>query len=459
MNKKRILIIDKNSDSANDLQNILDHNGYYTCFAESDSEAFNLLESNNFDLIFLDNCSAARTGIEILRDLLQIKPSAIVIMTSKNGAIQEAVNAAQFGAYNWVKKPYNKENILLTVCNAFEKKYLVSDSKILMSEIRKKYSMVGSSETIRRVCSLISKVALQDTTILITGESGTGKEIAAHAVHSHSRRSTKHFIRINCAAVPDSLLESELFGHKKGAFTGAYSDNRGKFQLADGGSLFFDEIGDLSVNAQAKILRTIETGEVEMIGNGNVEKVDVRLISATNKNLETLISMGKFREDLFHRINVMEINIPPLRERPEDILPLVNYFLEIFCSQKDIVKKKLTPSSEAVLLAYNWPGNVRELKNVIEKITILVDSHIVNGHHVADIIKFPHSINDLYVSNDFRKAKKNFEKIYLSQALWENDWNITQTASVLDLPRSCLYKKIREYSIERSLEKRTINFY
>jgi len=456
---EKILVIDICIESGQNLARFLENKEYEVTIVKTDQEALACLRDNNYDLVFLDNNINNKKGIEFLKKLLSIKPTSVVIMTSENGDIQDAVKAIRFGAYNWINKPFNNDNILLSVRNALEMKSLLYQKDILLKEIKDQYQMVGASNSIKHICSLIYRVSDQDTTILITGDSGTGKEIVAHAVHLNSKRAAKHFIRVNCAAVPDSLLESELFGHKKGAFTGAYSDNQGKFQLADGGTLFFDEIGDLSANAQAKILRTIETGEVEMIGNGDVEKVDVRLISATNKNLEELVAQGKFREDLLHRINVMEIYIPPLRERPDDILPLTKHYLEMFCSQKNILMKRLTPCSEAVLLSHNWPGNVRELRNVIEKVTILVDSHIVKGHHIADILKFPYSITDLYKTKDFKMAKKSFEKIYLSHALWENDWNISQTASVLKLPRSSLYEKIKEFGIERSLKKRTVNFY
>ncbi|MFO7889678.1 MAG: sigma-54 dependent transcriptional regulator [bacterium] len=459
MKREKILIIDNYNEAGEDLKRLLASEEYRVTLVNTSQQALVCFKDNNYDLIFLDNKIDDKKGIEFLTQLLSINPTTVIIMTSENGDIQDAVKAVRYGAYNWVNKPFNKENVISLVHNALERKSLVSKKDILSQEIKDQYQMVGASDSIKYICSLIHRMSDQDTTILITGESGTGKEIVAHAVHLNSKRAAKHFIRVNCAAVPDSLLESELFGHKKGAFTGAYSDNKGKFQLADGGTLFFDEIGDLSTNAQAKILRTIETGEVEMIGNGDVEKVDVRLIFATNKNLEKLVAQGNFREDLLHRIKVMEIYIPPLRERLDDILPLTRYYLEMFCSRKGILLKRLTPCSEAVLLSYTWPGNVRELRNVIEKITILIDSQIIKGHHVADILKFPYSINDVNRTKDFKKAKKNFEKIYLSQALWENDWNISRTALDLKLPRSSIYEKIKEFGICKSPEKQTNQCY
>ncbi|MBN2029861.1 sigma-54-dependent Fis family transcriptional regulator [bacterium] len=352
-----------------------------------------------------------------------------------------------------------KELYMLKVDHTLEKKGFSHHSDLSISEVKSKYKIVGVSRAIKGIIKLIDKVASQDTIIMITGESGTGKEMIAYAIHLNSRRADKPFICVNCAAIHETLIESELFGHKRGSFTGAYATKKGKFQLADKGTLFLDEIGDLSANAQAKLLRTIETGEVEILGNEHEENVDVRIISATNKNLEDLVARGIFREDLLHRINVIEINIPPLRQRPDDILPLTNHFLEIYCAHNKIRTKRLTPSAEAVLLAYNWPGNVRELRNIVEKMTVLVDSPVINNHHIAEFLKFPGSVNGLYKAKPFKQAKKSFEKSYITHALWRNNWNVSKTAKVLELPRSSLYEKIKEYNIQRSPENQTIHLY
>ena len=346
-----------------------------------------------------------------------------------------------------------------TLRNTVEKSTMTNNRDISPSEIETKYNIVGVSSAIKHICLIIDKVASQNATVLITGESGTGKEMIAHAIHLNSRRAAEPFICVNCAAVHETLIESELFGHKRGSFTGAYANKKGKFQLADKGTIFLDEIGDLSANAQAKLLRTIETGEVEMLGTEEVENVDVRIISATNKDLDDLVARGIFREDLLHRINVIEINIPPLKQRPDDILPLAYHFLSMFCSQINVPLKKLTPSAEAVLLTYNWPGNVRELRNIIEKITILVDSRRVHSQQIAEFIKLPNSINGLYKAKTFKQAKKSFEKSYILHALWKNNWNISKTAEALELPRSSLYEKINAYGIKKNLENRTISLH
>jgi two-component system nitrogen regulation response regulator NtrX len=344
---------------------------------------------------------------------------------------------------------------MIKVQNIFEKNNYLDDREIHQSEVKIRYNMIGESDAIKRICKLIDKVAAQNTTVLISGESGTGKEMVAYAIHRNSQRASEPFICVNCAAVHESLIESELFGHKRGSFTGAYTNKLGKFQLAHKGTLLLDEIADLSANAQAKILRTIETGEVEMLGTEEVAKVDIRIICATNKNLRSMVAADQFREDLLHRINVIEMNIPPLRERPDDIIPLANHFIDMFCAEKNIKRKRLTTSAEAVLISHGWPGNVRELRNIIEKITVLVDSATINSSHVADFIKIPDSINGLQKVRTFRQAKKCFEKSYIIHALWENKWNISKTAAVLKLPRSSLYEKMSEYSIKKNPRNRT----
>lgn len=344
---------------------------------------------------------------------------------------------------------------MIKVQNIVEKNNYLDDREMHLSEVKTRYNMVGESDAIKRICKLIDKVAAQNTTVLIAGESGTGKEMVAYAIHMNSERASEPFVCVNCAAVHESLIESELFGHKRGSFTGAYTNKMGKFQLADNGTLLLDEIADLSANAQAKILRTIETGEVEMLGTEEVSKVDIRIICATNKDLRSMVAADTFREDLLHRINVIEINIPPLRDRPDDIIPLANHFIEMFSAEKNKKKKRLTTSAEAVLISHSWPGNVRELRNIIEKITVLVDSAAINSKHVSDFIKIPDSINGLQKVRTLRQAKKCFEKSYIIHALWENKWNISKTAAVLKLPRSSLYEKMNEYSIKKSPRNRT----
>lgn len=337
-----------------------------------------------------------------------------------------------------------------------QKNLLLDDRSISLSEMKLKYKIVGMSDAIKKICKMIDKVASQDTTVLITGESGTGKELVANAIHMNSKRAKTAFVRVNCAGVHETLVESELFGHRRGSFTGAYADKQGKFQLADSGTLFLDEIGDLSANAQAKILRAIETGEVEKLGNVRLENVNVRIISATNKDLSDLVTKGSFRQDLLHRINVFEIDIPPLRKRPDDILPLAHYFMGEYCGQKGITKKRLTSGAEAILLTHHWPGNVRELRNTVEKITVLVESINVHGEQIADLIKYPNGASDFSKVKTLKQAKACFEKSYILHALWEHGWNISETAKALSVNRSSLYEKINAYGISKRMVNPTI---
>jgi len=325
---------------------------------------------------------------------------------------------------------------------------------VTMPKMKDQYNIIGNSKAIGKIFLLIEKVAKRNVTVLITGESGVGKEMVAQAIHANSKRSDQPLIQMNCAAVHESLVESELFGHKRGSFTGAYADRDGKFIQSHKGILFLDEIADLSLSAQAKILRTIESGEVEVVGGEELENVDVRILSATNQNLSELVARGLFREDLFHRLNVIEIHIPPLRERPEDILPLAYHYLERFCLESDIQGKILAPSAIAVLLSYNWPGNVRELKNIMQKVTVLVDSQVVNSNHIKGFLRFSQTVNELNRKGTFRKAINVFEKCFIVYSLWENDWNISRTAHALGLPRSSLYDKLNKYQIQKCPESR-----
>ena len=438
------------------LQKIFEQNGYPVQRVECGKAALQLVEHDEIGIVFLDFRLPDINGIEVLKRMKHVKTSMTIIMMSINGAIQKADEATELGAYDWLQKPIGKESALATLNEILKRINDTNAKGHFQSEVKDKYNLVGASRALQQICNIIDKVASQNTTVLISGESGTGKEMVAYAVHLNSNRADKPFICINCAAVHETLIESELFGHKRGSFTGAYNTKKGKFQLGDKGTLFLDEIGDLSANAQAKLLRTIETGEVEMLGTEEVGKVDVRIICATNKNLNEMVHKGSFREDLLHRINVIRIHIPPLRERPDDILPLAQHFLEMFCDQNEVELKKLTMSAEAALLSHNWQGNVRELRNVIEKITVLVDSHVVNSHHISQFITCPDSVNGLYKAKTFRQAKKCFEKSYITHALWENDWNISKTAAALSLPRSSLYEKIKEYDINKNPGNQTV---
>jgi len=453
ISQNKILVVDDDEAMGDVLSDILSTEGYAVQWVGNGSDAVKYIKEDSFDVVLLDLLLPGINGLEILKQILSIKPSIVVVMMSGHGTIKTAVEATRLGAYEWLEKPLEKDRVLLTIRNAVEKSTLQKEKDILLSEARETYKMVGASPGIERVYQLIDKVAPTDATVLITGESGTGKELVARAIHINSKRPAYPFVEINCAAVPDTLIESELFGHVKGAFTGAVKTQEGKFQQADDGTLFMDEIGDLSSIAQAKVLGAIETGEVAKIGSTTIERVDVRLITATNMNLSEMIAEGTFREDLYHRINVIEIHIPSLRERRDDILPLLHYFLGTYASQNNVLKKELTPGAEALVFSHDWPGNVRELRNFAEKVTVLVDTQKITRHHVAELLKFPQIKNDHPGPKTFKQAKKSFEKHFIISALTQNNWNVSQTAEALDMPRSLLYKKMEKYGIKVDSKK------
>ncbi len=448
--KKKILVIDDDQIMGDILADILNYKGYNVHWVGSGAEALQILNENQIDIVMLDLLLPGMNGIEILKEINKRVLGTTVIMMSGHGTIQIAVEATQLGAYDWLEKPLEKERVLLTVKNAIEKTTLLHEREILLAEAKERYKMIGTSPGLKRVYQLIDKVAPTDANVLITGESGTGKELVAHAIHINSKRAASPFIQLNCAAVPDTLIESELFGHVKGSFTGAHADRKGRFQLANSGTLFLDEIGDLSQPAQAKLLRAIETNEVETVGAEKTDFVDVRYIFATNKNLKEMVKNEKFREDLLHRIDVIEIKIPPLRERHDDILAIAHFFLNMFCTQNNIKQKLLTPDAEAVLISHKWSGNVRELRNLVEKIVILFDDPKILGPQISRILNSPALDLDLSQTKTYKQAKESFEKSFILHALSSNKWNVVKTSRALDMERSVLYKKMDKYEIKKS---------
>jgi two-component system nitrogen regulation response regulator NtrX len=454
---KNILIVEEDKRLSLRLKRMIDHIGYSASIVQDGKHAMRIINQDNIGVVLMDFSLSDMNSLELMRRIQGLDPEiAVIMLSSENATIHDVAEAAELGAYEWIQKPVERARVVRTIRTALQELTSQKSTTSHISDIETRYNIVGASHEIRRICRTIDKVASQNTTILITGESGTGKEMVAYAIHRNSRRNDKPFICVNCAAVHDSLIESELFGHKKGSFTGAHATKKGKFQLAHEGTLFLDEIGDLSAGAQAKLLRTIETGEVESLGTQKLEQVDVRIISATNKDINSLVRKGVFREDLLHRINVIEVNIPPLRQRPDDILPLANHFLNIFSDQNEVDRKVLSPSAEAVLLVHHWPGNVRELRNLIERITVLIEAREVTSQHIAQFLRFPASVNGVLRAKSFKQARKSFEKSYILHTLWENDWNISKTAEILNLPRSSLYDKLKEFNIRRSPKNRTM---
>jgi DNA-binding NtrC family response regulator len=390
-------------------------------------------------------------GFEVLKKVKESIPALSVIIISAHGSIENAIKATRLGAFDFIEKPIDRDKLLISVRNAVEQAKLVSENIEIKKTLEGDGEILGTSKGIKSILDLIEKVAPLDTRVLITGENGTGKELVAKAIHKKSQRKDKPFVEVNCAAIPNELIESELFGHEKGSFTGAVSQRIGRFELANKGIIFLDEVGDMSPQAQAKVLRAIEDGKIERVGGGKKIDVDVRIISATNKDLPEEIEKEKFREDLYHRLNVIPINIPPLRDRKEDIPILVEAFA------KDIITKHKKPlvkfldDAIKLLQEMNWSGNVRELKNIIERIIIIIDKREIARKDIEFLIKPGQASMDDIIdeSNSFQEFKEKAEKAFILKQLNENNWNISKTAELLDIQRSHLYNKMKKYGIEK----------
>ena len=448
---KSVLIIDDELHICESIKMILEYEGYDVEFTTSANEGLEIFSSKDFAAVFLDIQMPELNGFEVLKKIKEQKQSASVIIISAHGSVENAIKATRLGAFDFLEKPIDRDKLLISVRNATESASLKEEYE----EIKKVWvgdgEILGKSKAIRNILEMIDKVAPLDTRVLITGENGTGKELVARAIHNNSERKDKSFVEVNCAAIPNELIESELFGHEKGSFTGAVQQRIGRFELANKGTLFLDEVGDMSLQAQAKVLRAIEDGKIERVGGGKKIDVDVRLIAATNKNLKDEISKGTFREDLFHRLNVIPINVPPLRERLEDIPILVNHFANDISLKHKKPLTKFSDDAIQVLKNQTWTGNVRELRNIIERIIIIVDKREIS-HKDIDFMfaSNQHSVDDLVdTSNSFQEFKEKAERVFILKQLIANDWNISKTAEMLDIQRSHLYNKMKKYGIEK----------
>lgn len=451
---KSILIVDDEPNIRESLKGILQDEGFRTLFAENGDEALTLTREETPDLMLLDIWMPGMDGIETLRRIREAYPEQLVIMMSGHGTIETAVKATKLGAFDFIEKPLSLDKVLLCIQNAMKVGQLVQENRFLKAKLAKEYEMIGESSAIRDLKHQISIAAPTSGWVLITGENGTGKELVARAIHNLSHRQEKPFVEVNCAAIPEELIESELFGHEKGAFTGATTLRKGKFDLAHEGTLFLDEIGDMSLKTQAKVLRILQERKFERVGGLRTIEVDVRVIAATNKDLEEEISRGSFREDLYYRLNVIPFHVPALRERPEDIPGLASHFLTFFSSKESREPKILAPEAMSALMNYSWPGNVRELKNLIERLVIMTPEKIITENHLPATIfskkaSISRSIQGAVAdSGTFREAKEAFEKDFLIQKLEENDWNISRTAEAIEMERSNLHRKIKSTGIE-----------
>ncbi|NPA95297.1 MAG: sigma-54-dependent Fis family transcriptional regulator [Thermodesulfobacteria bacterium] len=455
MTKKTILIVDDEESILDSIGDVLQDEGYRVKTASGGKECLEILESGEpVDLVLLDIWMPDLDGIEVLKKVKESWPFLPVIIMSGHGTIETAVSATKLGAHDFIEKPLSIEPLLISVENALKFKELQEENRLLKEKSSKIVEITGKSEKIKQLKEQIRIVAPTDAWILIQGENGTGKEIVAQTIHRLSKRSNRPMVEVNCAAIPDELIESELFGHEKGAFTGAVSMKRGKFDLANGGTLFLDEIGDMALKTQAKILRIIQEQKFERVGGSKTISVDVRIIAATNKNLEEEIKKGNFREDLYFRLNVIPIEVPPLRERKEDIPLLVQEFLNEFS------KGTIEMEKEAIeaLYNYDWPGNIRELRNLIERLVILsrgnlitkkdLPKHFLSGSSVGDAQVLSGSEAECFTCPDFKRARAIFEKTYLERKLSEFGGNIKRTAESIGIERRHLYRKIKSLGIQ-----------
>jgi two-component system, NtrC family, nitrogen regulation response regulator NtrX len=451
-----ILIVDDEEGIRSALAGILEDEGYRTVSAGDGVEALATCKRELPGLVLLDIWMPRMDGLETLKCLKELYPSLNVIMMSGHGTIETAVKSTKLGAYDFIEKPLSLEKVVVTVENALAMTRLKEENASLRGLVLQSHEMIGASASMLRLKEQIQMVAPTNASVLITGENGTGKELVARSVHFHSLRRDKPFIEINCAAIPEELIESELFGHERGAFTGAVSQKKGKFDLADGGTLFLDEIGDMSLKTQAKVLRILQERKFERVGGTRTLEVDVRVVAATNKLLEEEIRNGSFREDLFYRLNVVPFKVPALRERRDDVPLLAGYFLDAFCRREGRELKLIVPEAMEAMQRYEWPGNVRELKNIVERLVIMTPGGTITKNHLPDY--FGAEVNgreagggrldSVLELSSLREAREEFEKEFIIQKLEEHDWNVSRTAEAIELERSNLHRKIKSYGID-----------
>lgn len=455
-----VWVIDDEKGILETLGGILTDEGYKVNTFLLAKEALKLLSQRQPQAIFLDLWLKDMDGLEVLKKIKEVAPQVPIIIISGHGTIETAVRALKLGAFDFIEKPLSYERILVSLENALKFFQLEEEYRRLKEEVFGKIELAGVSRAIEEIRELIKKVAPTDTTVLIIGESGVGKEVVARLIHLHSRRARGPFVEVNCAAIPETLIEAELFGYEKGAFTDAKTSKKGKFEQAHGGTLFLDEIGDMNLSAQAKVLRALQERRIERLGSQRSIEIDVRIIAATNKDLRNEISESRFREDLYYRLNVFPIYIPPLRERKEDIEPLCEIFLEEMALKTGLGRKRLHPKVIEFFKAYSWPGNVRELKNFIERLVILVKGDTITVEDLPKdflyMIGKAGPIKDVkepwFEERDFKKAKFLFEREYLRRKLKEFGENISLTAREIGLERAYLQKKLKELGIKGEKE-------
>ncbi len=440
-----ILIVDDEEGIREALSAALRDDGYHVATVSSGEECLDFLTREPVDLVLLDIWLEGMDGLDTLRRIQENGAGPIVVMISGHGNIETAVRATKLGAFEFLEKPLSLEKVTLVVKNALEHQRLEEENQRLRAELDQRYQVIGTSVPMKAVRQQIALTAPTSGRVLIYGESGTGKELVARSLHVNSLRRERPFVEVNCAAIPDELIESELFGHIKGSFTGATEDKSGKFQKADGGTLFLDEVGDMSLKTQAKVLRVLEQQRFEPVGSNTAITVDVRVIAATNKKLEDEILKGTFREDLFYRINVIPFYVPALREHSEDVPLLARYFLSEFSAEYGKRPRELSPAAVEVLQRYSWPGNVRELRNLIERLVIVCPQQRIEPHHLPP--EYFRGTRSAQPYSTLHEARTAYERDFILRKLEENQWNMTRTATALGLERSHLYRKMKTLGI------------
>lgn len=446
-----ILIIDDEQQICESIKFILEYEDYQVDYVTNGFDGLSKLKEKEYATILLDIQMPEINGFEVLSKAKEYNPLLNIIIISAFASLQNAISATKLGAFDFIEKPIDRDKLIITVRNSVKQFNLLKENSEMKQSLSSSGKLIGNSKQMIRIKELIEKVSPTEARVLITGENGTGKELVARALHQQSLRNEKAFIDVNCAAIPNELIESELFGHEKGSFTGASQQRIGKFELANKGTLFLDEIGDMSLQAQAKVLRAIEDGKIERVGGTKKIEVDVRIISATNKNLLEEIEKGNFREDLYHRLNVIPIEIPPLRDRLDDIPPIIESMSAEISSKYNKRAPKFTIEAIKGLQSLSWKGNIRELRNIIERIIIIVNKESIDIKDIDFLLPNNKLSLDTLIdgSNSFQDFKEKAEKAFILKQLELNSWNISKTAELLDIQRSHLYNKMKKYGIEK----------
>jgi len=472
--KPRILVIDDEAAIRDSLRMILEYENYEFSGAASGADGLAQIKRDPPDMVVLDIKMPGTNGLETLAEIRRMDESVPVAMISGHGTITDAMQATRLGAFDFIEKPFTSERVLVTVEKGLELRSLRRENRELKLAMEAKYEIVGNSTSLRKVLEAVQRAAPTNATVMLLGESGVGKELVARTIHRNSPRAGQRFIQVNCAAIPEELIESELFGHEKGSFTGATEKQIGKFEQADRGTIFLDEVGDMSAKTQAKVLRVLQEQEVERLGSARTIKVDVRVIAATNKNLEDAIARGEFREDLYFRLNVIPILVPPLRDRREDIPALVQHFAKLTSEEHNLKPKRFEPRAMEVLQRYRWRGNIRELRNTVERVMIMAPGDLIRVEDLPAEIRGDSAARPMAseaaapvqstaaaaapsssptpAAGTLREFKEAAERAFLVEKLRENNWNISKTAEALDTPRSNLYKKLEQYGIKQEID-------